>query len=106
MPWVSETDTVAFRSTKVPTIMRSPAVTLPGNVWLAVWPPVWAVDVLCTNVILVELEVMVTVRMALPVPPPLVALSVTVELPAAVGVPEIRPVAGFTVRPPGNPVAP
>jgi len=42
----------------------------------------------------------------LPVPPPLVALSVTVDVPAAVGVPEIRPEAVFTARPAGNPVAP
>jgi hypothetical protein len=48
----------------------------------------------------------VTVRVALPVPPAFVALSVTVEVPAAVGVPEITPVAVFTIRPVGNPVAP
>jgi hypothetical protein len=49
---------------------------------------------------------MVTVSVALPVPPAFVALSVTVEVPAAVGVPEITPVAVFTVRPAGKPVAP
>jgi hypothetical protein len=49
---------------------------------------------------------MVSVRVAFPVPPLLVALSVTVEVPAAVGVPEINPVALFTVSPAGNPVAP
>jgi hypothetical protein len=50
----------------------------------------------------------VTVRVsgALPVPPLLVALNVTVDVPAAVGIPEITPVVVFTVRPPGNPVAP
>ena len=48
----------------------------------------------------------VTVRLALPVPPLLVALSVTVEVPAAVGVPEISPVAVLSDKPPGNPVAP
>ena len=37
---------------------------------------------------------------------PLVALSVTVEVPAAVGVPEIKPVAVLTDKPAGNPVAP
>ena len=73
---------------------------------LAVWPLVWAVDVLCTNVMAWALEVMVKVRVALPVPPALVALSVTVEAPLAVGVPEITPVAVFTDRPAGNPVAP
>jgi hypothetical protein len=36
----------------------------------------------------------------------LVALSVTVNVPDAVGVPEINPFALFTVNPPGNPVAP
>jgi hypothetical protein len=49
---------------------------------------------------------MVSVRVALPVPPLLVALRVTVEVPAAVGVPEINPVPLFTVNPAGNPVAP
>jgi hypothetical protein len=49
---------------------------------------------------------MVSVRVALPVPPLLVALRVTVEVPAAVGVPEINPVLMFGVNPAGNPVAP
>jgi len=35
----------------------------------------------------------------------LVALRVTVELPAAVGVPEIRPEVVFTDKPAGKPVA-
>ena len=48
---------------------------------------------------------MVSVRVALPVPPPLVAPSVTVEVPAAVGVPEISPVAVLTDKPAGKPVA-
>ena len=48
----------------------------------------------------------VKVSVAVPVPPPLLALKVTVEVPAAVGVPEITPVAVFTVNPAGNPVAP
>ena len=51
----------------------------------------------------------VKVKVALPVPPELVALMVTVYgLPASVptaGVPEIRPVAVFTLRPVGSPVA-
>jgi hypothetical protein len=50
--------------------------------------------------------VTVRVRVALPLPPAFVALSVTVEVPAAVEVPEITPEAVFTVRPAGNPVAP
>jgi hypothetical protein len=49
---------------------------------------------------------MVSVSAALPVPALLAALSVTVEVPAAVGVPEINPVAVFTVNPAGNPAAP
>jgi hypothetical protein len=50
----------------------------------------------------------VTVRVsgALPVPPLLVALSVTLEVPTPVGVPETKPETVFTVRPAGNPDAP
>jgi hypothetical protein len=47
----------------------------------------------------------VKVNVALPVPPALVALIVTVYVPAVVGVPEIKPVVVFTVKPAGNPVA-
>jgi hypothetical protein len=36
----------------------------------------------------------------------LVALTVTLEVPAPVGVPEIKPETVFTVTPVGNPVAP
>ncbi len=43
---------------------------------------------------------------ALPVPPEFVAVMVTEELPAVVGVPEIRPVVEFTLSPAGRPVAP
>jgi hypothetical protein len=50
--------------------------------------------------------VTVKVRGALPVPPLLLALSVTPEFPAPVGVPEIKPEAVLTVRPAGNPDAP
>jgi len=50
--------------------------------------------------------VTVRVRVALPVPPLLVALRVTLEIPAAAGVPEIKPEVVFTVRPVGNPEAP
>jgi len=48
---------------------------------------------------------MVIVRVALPVPPALVALMVTVNVPEAAGVPEICPVEVFTVKPAGNGVA-
>ena len=47
----------------------------------------------------------VKVSVALPVPPALVALMVTLYVPAVVGVPEINPVLVFTVRPAGSPVA-
>jgi hypothetical protein len=53
-----------------------------------------------------ETALMVSVRVALPVPALLVALNVTVELPDAVGVPEINPVVLLSVKPAGNPVAP
>jgi hypothetical protein len=36
----------------------------------------------------------------------LVALSITLEVPPPVGVPEIKPEVVFTVRPAGNPDAP
>ena len=39
-------------------------------------------------------------------PPLLVAVSVRLEAPAAVGVPEIKPDAVLTVRPLGSPDAP
>jgi hypothetical protein len=49
---------------------------------------------------------MVSVRVAFPVPVLLVAPRVTVEVPAAVGVPEINPVVLLTVKAAGNAVAP
>jgi hypothetical protein len=48
----------------------------------------------------------VSIRVAWPAPLALVALSVTVEVPAAAGVPEIIPLVLLTDRPAGNPVAP
>ncbi len=47
----------------------------------------------------------VKVNVLVPVPPALVALSVTLEVPAVVGVPEMSPVAVLIDRPAGNPVA-
>src|SRR5438552_1915982 len=41
-----------------------------------------------------------------PVPPALVALRVTVEVPAVVGVPAMSPVVALIVRPAGSPLAP
>jgi hypothetical protein len=49
---------------------------------------------------------MVKVNVALPVPPALVALIVTLYVPAVVGVPEITPVLVFTLKPAGSPLAP
>ena len=51
-------------------------------------------------------DAMVSVRVALPVPLLLLALMVTLDVPAEVGVPEIRPVPVLTERPAGKPVAP
>jgi hypothetical protein len=45
-------------------------------------------------------------NVALPVPVALVALNVTADAPAAVGVPEITPVLVLTFKPGGNPLAP
>ena len=50
-------------------------------------------------------ELMVIVKVALPVPPALVALIVTVNIPVAVGLPEITPVDVFTLSPTGKGVA-
>ena len=50
-------------------------------------------------------EAMVSVRVALPVPNEFVAPNVTMEVPVAVGVPEMSPVEEFTDRPAGSPVA-
>jgi len=47
----------------------------------------------------------VNVNGALPVPPLLVALRFTLNVPAVAGVPEIKPEVAFTARPVGNPVA-
>ena len=47
----------------------------------------------------------VRASVAVPVPAELVALSVTLKLPAAVGVPEITPVVVLTESPAGRPVA-
>ena len=49
---------------------------------------------------------MVMVSVALPVPPALVALIVTVEVPAVVGVPEINPLELLTESPAGRFEAP
>ena len=50
-------------------------------------------------------ELIVTITPALPVPPELVALTVAIEVPAVVGVPEINPVVPLTASPGGKPLA-
>jgi hypothetical protein len=65
-----------------------------------------ALDTAASMVIPAGAGEMVTVNVADPGPAPFVALSVTVNVPAAVGVPEIRPVPLFTDSPAVNPVAP
>jgi len=52
-----------------------------------------------------EVEFTLSVRGALPVPPLLVALTVTLEVPAEVGVPEMRPETVLTESPVGSPEA-
>jgi hypothetical protein len=52
-----------------------------------------------------EAALIVKVNVADPVPAALVALNVTLDVPAAVGVPEMTPVAVLTESPAGNPVA-
>ena len=47
----------------------------------------------------------VKVKVALPLPLLLVALMVTLYVPAVVGVPEINPVLVLTLKPAGSPVA-
>jgi len=49
---------------------------------------------------------MVSVSVAVPVPLAFVALSVTVDVPTVVGVPEINPLVVLTDKPAGSPVAP
>lgn len=45
-------------------------------------------------------------RVAVPVPPAFVALTLTLDVPELVAVPEIKPVLAFTASPAGKPVAP
>ena len=47
----------------------------------------------------------VIVKVAVPVPLPLTALSVTLLVPEAVGVPLMSPVLVLTVKPEGSPLA-
>ena len=56
--------------------------------------------------VLLVAGLMVSVKVAFPVPPLLLALSVTVDVAVPVGVPEINPVELLSDKPAGNPVAP
>jgi hypothetical protein len=58
-----------------------------------------------TGTVTAVAAVTVIVRVLVAEPAALVALRVTVEFAAAVGVPEITPLVAFTARPAGNPVA-
>jgi len=49
--------------------------------------------------------VTVSTSVAVPVPPALAALMVTLEVPAAVGAPDMRPLAALMFKPPGKPMA-
>ena len=66
------------------------------------WVPLADVELVITG----AGAAMVKVSVAVPVPVELVADKLTVDVPAAVGVPEMRPVEVFTERPEGRPVAP
>ena len=55
---------------------------------------------------LTEASTIEMLKIAFPVPPELVALTDTMEFPAVVGVPEIRPVVELTLKPAGKPDAP
>ena len=56
-------------------------------------------------VITIGAGAMVRTRVAVPVPPALVAVMTTELVPVVAGVPEIRPVEEFTLNPEGRPVA-
>ena len=68
--------------------------------------PLVVVELVMTGAGLFVVGLIVKVRVAVPVPPLLVARSVTLDVPSTMGVPEIKPVVVLTERPAGNPVAP
>lgn len=86
--------------------MRSPALVFEENARDKVLvEPLAAFLAICLNAA-EPADAMVKVSVALPVPLELVALKVTVEVAAVVGVPEINPVEVFTDNPVGRPAAP
>jgi hypothetical protein len=72
-------------------------------IWYEKALPTWPVA-LRALVITGAAAAMLMARVALPVPRRFVALNVTFDVPAVVGVPWIKPVLLFTVNPAGNPV--
>src|SRR5207302_9675378 len=78
---------------------------LPSEMATAVAAPMSLVDGAAIVTVAVA-GVIVTASVWVPVPPALVALRVTVEAPAVVGVPEMSPVVALSAKPAGNPVAP
>jgi len=85
-------------------MMRSPAIVFLEKEREKDWAlPGVAPATVCTEA---EADIMVTVSVEVPVPAAFVAVNVTVEAPAALGVPEIKPFAVLTDKPAGNPVAP
>jgi hypothetical protein len=84
------------------------AVKLVGLLVAVIWyeNAVPRVPLALVVLVITGTAVSVRVSVAVPVPALFVALSVIVETPPTVGVPEIRPVVVFTVRPAGRPVAP
>ena len=67
---------------------------------------IWSVAVVGLVIVGFGTGITVSASVAVPVPPPLLALRMTLNEPVAIGVPEIRPVAELTARPPGRLVAP
>jgi hypothetical protein len=87
---------------KLPATLALP----PLKVELAsVCPDVMTLAVGCVLIVGVEL-LMVIVSVPFPVPPALVALIATADIPSLVGVPLITPVAVLIVSPAVRPVAP
>ena len=102
--WVDETN-VVIRATPFQLTVEVETKLVPFTVKVNLALPA-AVEVGLIELMVGTGLLIVRVSVALPVPPALVALIVTLYVPAVVGVPEINPVAVFTFKPAGNPVAP
>ena len=107
MPWESVTEeTLVFTAKSNATRMRLPVPVLAKETDKVDELEAVAFAVDCTNEMDGVVEVMVNVRAAVPLPPLLAAFSVMFDVPAVVGLPEIKPVAVSTDKPIGSPVAP